>query len=946
MNSSTLTFFNHQETKQNLQETLSFRFVEMEMDSALEEEMNFLTQDDEDIINNYYYSSSEELTHFSPPEVVVKRENSLSIFESSCVENPGNCENTVKREVEAHEIIEMFPPEVPLIKEEAPPSPMDVTSEPEEYSNLEETLPIEATRSPMDVASEPKEYSNLEGTALFPSDDTISEEISTRREKTPEGNTSLEKVALSKEVTVASSTEMTSAKTPPPQEMTPPLKESTLPPKSPTPPSKETTPAPRETPPPSRESTPPLEKVEVRTKEAMSTKEASPPPKEDTPFLEERTPTETEVVTIKTEVSSKISSRRQTAEEEDLDGFDDVIFNGSYVEVQVCDDDDEEENEKDLESEEHEINDRTVINSDHNYVTKSEVKSSPSTSTTTPADLNIRSFLIDYLEKRSNSAPSDNTMKKFVDEIVGRLKTYQRMEDVAKENEGKVIEVMDSQDLDFLNVSAEGPTKENEISADKPEVIEIPESQVVEEVAKSPETIEIFESQVIESTTNMIEIPLPDPSATIEIAESQVPNSSEPIEIPDSQALNSSEDIEIPDSQQVIEIPDTQVLEFEKANPENLQEAGLSNVIEIPDSQVIDSSKVDENKSSVEEMDVDKEEKAIEDALNESIEALIKGQKNNLSIQEELKKTTNIDISIDDLLNPVNDVDDKKSEEDGSEETTETTDGSDDTTEDTTTSEDLPEDPPDQSKQLELDLFDDMDEQLPEDFPSGQVEVATVKTVQEKEISKEESTCLPEVPSESDSTDPSVPQKCFESMETQTDLEFVHKNESIKQLYEFVSKLMEECRIVSEENCTSFHEEKLNEMMKFVQLFKPLPETAEISIQTEKIVSEKRLKKKNEKERMKLLASSESSESESDNFSSDSESKKSFDNSELDLSQFLQSDLLVNDEGNVNLGVSEEGSNQLPEIKKEKIPKDDKESLNEEDLEKLREEEEDREIER
>lgn len=981
----------------------------MEMDSALEEEMNFLTQDDDDIVNNYYYSSSEELTHFSPP-VAIKREKSLDILESQSIENTENTKEMVdSKEVGAHDIIEMFPPEVPFIKEEI--ISVEVARSPEiGTENVDSLSGDESIASPKETILTTKDVSPAidEENSIPPPRETtpLPEELTLIKDAI----SFLERETLPKEVTCSpeevthtTREEISPSKicreiTPPPKEITHPLEQSTPMPMEITP-SKASS--------PQQEVTQPSEKPTEELVSLITIAQSSSPSKEVTPAPEEGASKETETVEVspdKLDNSSKISSRRQTVDEEDLDGFADVIFNGSYVEVQVCDDDEEKEldsdveevSEKNLESEEHDINDRTVINSDHNYVTKSQVRSSPSTSDTSPVDLHVRSFLIEFLEKRSSNG-HDDKMKNFVDEIVCRLKTYQRMEDVAKEHKGKVIEVFDSQDLNSFSIG--GCSNAIEIpespSVKLSEVIEIPESQVVDstKVADSSKTIEIPDTQVT-NLEEVIEIPetqvvepppvveIPDSqvvnhSETIEIQESQVPNSTEVIEIPETQVIESSNVIEIHESQAVessdvidkspvtdspkpIEIAESEVLEIHES-----QAIEASNVIEIPDSQVVESSKVHE------EMEVDEEEKAIEDVLNQSIETVIKDQKDEISIQEELKKTTNIDISIDDLLNPIDDADDKKSEdkEDGSEETTETTDGSDDSTEDTTTSEDLPEDPPDQSKKLarclEFDLFDEIDE-LPEEFPSGQGESALVNPRDPEDTSSKdnpesisndqlEDSSITDPPvvekevnqvPESGSTNLPVPPKCYESMETQTDLEFVPKSESISKLYEFASKLLEECRIVSEENYSTFHQEKLDEMMKFVQLFKPLPETAEISIQTEKIVSEKRLKKKNEKERMKLLASSDSSDSESDMLSSDSESKKSFENSELDLSQFLQSDLLVNDEGNVDLGVSEEGSNQLQELKKEKSVREEKESMTEEDLERLRDEEEDREIER
>ncbi|KAL5279658.1 ATRX.2 family protein [Megaselia abdita] len=917
----------------------------MDVDSALEEEMNFLTQDDDDIVNNYYYSSSEELTHFSPPAMVFKREKSVDIFESQMEVDKNSSEGT-------HEIIEMFPPDVPP----------DVKVEMESDDFISTQQAIQVLEDVASLLKEEEEEDNTneekESRSLTPPLEEVSMKVSEKKATPIKELTPPREPSLPKEAEITSETTLKDVSTTPLKEPTPP---------------------------PSKESTPPPE-------------ETSPMKIKDEIIEDEIPPT-------------KISSRRQTVEEEELDGFADVIFNGSYVEIQLDDDeDDEEEEEKDidddeeknLESEELDINDRTVINSDHNYVTKSEVRSSPSSAnaSVSTGDLNVRTFLIEYLEKRRNSEDNDDKRKNFVDEIISVLKTYQK-----KENENDFensLKIHDS--LDVIEIP------ENE-SFGPSEDIEIPETQVVEPsdvIDSLGKSTDDDSSKLIDDLVKVAEDSLNITDESLRVNDDLENVTDDLANVSDDLANVSDDLLKVTDdlvkvTEDLAKVTDdsAEVLENSKELADDsleLPEISLTDtenspketedspqVPEISTTDPENSPKVTEVPETNSEMDIDEilqptndHEKSIEDVLNQSIESIIKDHKDERSIQEELKKTTNIDISIDDLLNPIDDsssTDDKKSEDksDGSEETTETTDGSDDTTEDTTTSEDLPEDPTDQGRPLEralsMDIFDDIDE-LPEEFPSSQVQAAVESISKdqdkscEEDLEKDDNLNLPEVPKETERIE--VPQKTFETIETQTNEEFVPKIESIKKLYEFASKLMEDCRLEeqriessieelekeeseekkSEDLVSTFQNNKLDEMKKFVQLFKPLPETAEISIQTEKFVSEKRLKKRNEKERMNLLASSDSSESESDHFSSDSEqSKKSFGNSELDLSQFLQSDLLVNDEGNVDLGSEDNITNQLEE-KKEKTPKDKKEEMTEEELERLREEEEDREIER
>lgn len=791
----------------------------MEMDSALEEEMNFLTQDDEDIINNYYYSSSEELTHFSPPAVTVKREKSLEIIDRSCLDDISQ-----EKESNTHEIVEMFPSDVPLI----------------EVENNEEPSSLENSFCQDDYSS-----SKGEETSLLENEESSCKktlDISSSKEITPDSEEKDHE--LSEEILGENSASLLL---------------------------KEKSPLVNELLPSSTELVQCDEVESLSNKSFSSIEELTSPVKEKSPPKE-----------IDVKSSSKSASRPQTVEEEgeELDGFADVIFTGSYVEIpalkeedddndneldekdleiyddennertviktESCveiqvlkeNDDDNEIDDMDLEIYEDENNERTVINSDHNYVTKLELRS-----TTSPCLADLKNQFISYLQKRGNDAQSNVRMKTFVDDIVGRLKAYPPTEILAKENTEK--------DVELLNVSDR-----------------FDDSMKVHTVSSE----EDIENPIIETKISPLK---------------------------DMNLVQTSETIDVIGTSNNIE---------KSSSTEEISEKHVQEVGEIPDSQVVGSSTKSEKYSETEEMDIDEEEKAIEDALNESIEALMSGHKNELSIGEELKKTTHIDITIDDLLNPVENIDDPTDVNKVNEAKDKT--GKSISTED--------------SQDMEFDMFQNIEEQLAEEFSSVKVEVTNEKNLYD----------LPDLP------------KSYNSKEIQTDLEFVPKNEFINKLHEFASKLMEECRIVSEDDYSSFNQQKLDEMKKFIEIFKPLPETTEISIQTEKIVSEKSLKKKNEKERRKLLASSDSSDSESDNLSSDSESKKSFGNSDLDLSQFLQSDLLVNDEGNVYLGGSEECSDQLLEVNKNKVVKDENESMNEEDLERLREEEEDKEIER
>lgn len=337
----------------------------MEMDSALEEEMNFLTQDDDDVIHNYYYSSSEELTHFSPP-INIKREKSVDILDSQ--PDPEPKPETVQETESVHESENILDEnKITEIKEE-----------------IIESNPI------------------IE--EIFPPDDD--EQI---KESTPE-----------KEI---------------PKERSP-----------------------------------------------------SPKPQENS------------------EKCPKISSRRQTVEEEEeLDGFADVIYNGSYVEISLDDDDDdeddvsedveipketrEEEEKKDErpESADLEEDESTVINQDHNYVTKSS----------NCGDFDVRSFLIEYLEKKSSTEKDDVKMRSFIDEIMGRLKNFDNKDKIEE-----VIEIKDTQD--FIEETPQKDSDEKDIEESTKEstedlineIMQIAESQEIPKVIEEP--IEIPESQEID----------------------------------------------------------------------------------------------------------------------------------------------------------------------------------------------------------------------------------------------------------------------------------------------------------------------------------------------------------------------------------------------------------------------------------------------------------------